>query len=384
MSVNLKDLLECADEAEKGKRKSKETVKYMLKREYNTVQLWKDINNRTYVPDGNYAFVVLIPKPREIFATEFKNRIVHHYLYKRIMPLIEKHVPRRTFSNRKGLGGDKAIACIYNDVWEMSNGFTEDCWVMKVDIKGYFPNANWQLAYDKLSKLVIDEYTGDDKEDVLYLLHTCLFADPAKTCEKRGDVTLWRYIEPEKSLFNKPYGTGAAIGWLIWQMAMLYYLSDLDNFLYNQENIRYVRFVDDIVIVGIDKQKTLQLMNPIRSIVTQNLCKINEKKFYFQHYSKGFEFLGSHMKYKRIYLNNKTMYRMLCKIRFLNELPDKQNYIAKFQQSMNSYFGMMKRRSEKKTIYRMIFGYINKEWWHYVKFNKNRLCIQVRKQYKEF
>ena len=39
MSVNLKDLLECADEAEKGKRKSKETVKYMLKREYNTVQL---------------------------------------------------------------------------------------------------------------------------------------------------------------------------------------------------------------------------------------------------------------------------------------------------------------------------------------------------------
>ena len=103
-------------------------------------------------------------------------------------------------------------------------------------------------------------------------------------------------------------------------MAMLYYLADLDNFLYNQKDIRYVRFVDDIVIIGKDKQKTLRLMNPIRSIITENLCKINEKKFYFQHYSKGFEFLGSHIKYKRIYLNNKTMYRMLCKIRFLNEI----------------------------------------------------------------
>jgi len=83
---------------------------------------------------------------------------------------------------------------------------------MKVDIKGYFPNASWQLAYNKLEKLVLEEYTGEDKEDVLYLLKMCLFANPAANCERRGDITLWRLIEPEKSLFNKPYGYGAAIG----------------------------------------------------------------------------------------------------------------------------------------------------------------------------
>lgn len=382
--IELNDLLYSVDEASHGKRRSKETIKYMLNKEYNTVKLWKDINNRTYIPDGNYAFVVLIPKPREIFATEFKNRVVHHYLYERIMPLIEKHIPRRTFSNRKGLGGDKAIACAYKDIWELSNGFTEDCWVMKVDLKGYFPNADWRLAYDKLSKLVIDEYEGSDKDDVLYLLKTCIFADPTTMCEKRGDVTLWRYIEPEKSLFNKPYGTGAAIGWLIWQMAMLYYLADLDNFLYSQKDIRYIRFVDDVVIIGRNKSRLLQLMNPIRNIINSNKCEINEKKFYFQHYSKGFEFLGSHLKYKRIYLNNKTIYRVLCKIKFLNSIKDKRVYVDKFQQSMNSYFGMMKRRSELKTIYRIIFKYVDREWWHYIKFNKKRNCIQIRKTYKAF
>lgn len=140
--VILDDLLDCVDEAAHGKKKSKETIKFTVNKEYNTIKLLNDINNRTYVPDGNYAFVVLIPKPREIFATAFKNRVVHHYLYKRIMPLIEKHVPRRTFSNRKGLGGDKAIGRIYKDIWEISDNFTSDCWVMKVDIKGYFPNAS--------------------------------------------------------------------------------------------------------------------------------------------------------------------------------------------------------------------------------------------------
>ena len=60
--------------------------------------------------------------------------------------------------------------------------------------------------------LINTEYKGADKEDVLYLLKQCLYADPSKTCEKRGDTSLWRLIEPSKSLFNKPYGTGAAIG----------------------------------------------------------------------------------------------------------------------------------------------------------------------------
>lgn len=382
LMVKLEDLLQSVDDAAHGKRKSKETIKYTLKKEYNTVKLLNDINNRTYIPDGNYAFVVLIPKPREIFATAFKNRVAHHYLYKRIMPLINKHVPRRTFSNRKGLGGDKAISCVYNDIKQLSNNYVEDCWVMKVDIKGYFPNANWQLAYDKLSKLVINEYTGSDKEDVLYLLKTCLFANPAANCERRGDVTLWRLIEPEKSLFNKPYGTGAAIGWLIWQMAMLYYLVDLDVFLNNVKGVHYARFVDDIVIVGKDKKQLLSLMPEIRRIVTENSCELNEKKFYFQHYSKGLEFLGSHLKYKRIYLNNKTIYRMLCKIRFLNNVSNKIEYISKFQQCINSYFGMMKKRSELKAIYRIVYLYVSKDWWTYVKINPKRYCIQVRKPYK--
>lgn len=214
--VKLEDLIEAVDEAYKGKRKSKETVKYMLNKELNTIKLLNDINNRTYFSDGNYAFVVTIPKPREIFATEFRNRVVHHYLYKRIMPLINKKVPYRTFSNRKGLGGDKAIQQLRCDVYEMSNGFTSDCHIMKIDIKGYFPNANWYFAYLKMYNLIESEYIGEDKDDVLYLLKQCLYANPALNCERRGDVTLWRFVEPSKSLFNKPYGTGAAIGWLIW------------------------------------------------------------------------------------------------------------------------------------------------------------------------
>ena len=90
---------------------------------------------------------------------------------------------------------------------------------------------------------------------------------------------------------------------------------------------------------------------------------------YFQHYSKGVEFLGSHIKFNRIYLNNKTVHRALCKIRFLNTVSDKNEYKYKFQQSINSYLGLLKRRSNFKLIIRFIFIYIDKNWWHFVRFN---------------
>lgn len=157
---------------------------------------------------------------------------------------------------------------------------------------------------------------------------------------------------------------------------MLYYLAPLDNFLELNEDVTYCRFVDDIVIVGTDKKKLLKLMEPIRDIVQSNGCRLNEKKFYFQHYSKGVEFLGSHLKFGRAHLNNKTIYRMMCKIRFLNGVKNKAEYLDKFQSSMNSYFGILKRRTNHKVIWRVCTHYLDREWFEYFHTNPKRKCFQ--------
>lgn len=57
------------------------------------------------------------------------------------MPLIDAALPNRVFSNRKGYGALKAIEMVKEDIREMSNNFTEDCFIMKTDFSGYFPNA---------------------------------------------------------------------------------------------------------------------------------------------------------------------------------------------------------------------------------------------------
>lgn len=127
---------------------------------------------------------------------------------------------------------------------------------------------------------------------------------------------------------------------------MTYYTIELDLFLAGIKDIRYVRFVDDIVIIGKDKRKMLLLMPEIRRICINVGCTLNEQKFYFQHYTKGLEFLGSHIKFQRTYLNNSSIYRFKSKLIQYNKAKVKQYLVVPFRDMVNSYLGMMKIRSE--------------------------------------
>jgi len=93
-------------------------------------------------------------------------------------------------------------------------------------------------------------------------------------------------------------------------------------------------------------------------------------KIYLQHYSKGVKYLGAVIKPHKTYIANRT------KGNFYNAI-DKQNQIARdhnpikeeqeaFQNSMNSYLGMMKHYKSYKLRKEMIFKNLSAWWWNYV------------------
>ena len=77
-------------------------------------------------------------------------RIIHHYIDIRLRPLIENRLTNRTFNNRKGFGQVAAVNQLISDIYEVTEGFTKDAWIIKTDIQGYFPNAVQQIVYDQL------------------------------------------------------------------------------------------------------------------------------------------------------------------------------------------------------------------------------------------
>ncbi len=376
--VELDDLIAAYRVARSNKRRSADSVEFEINAEANLCRLLADINNRTLRPTA-YTFVTMKPRPREIFACDMGLRIVHHYLDIRLRPIIERHLTSRTFNNRIGFGQSAAVNQLATDIYEVTQGFTKDAYIVKADIQGYFPNASQDIVFSQLSRLVIDEYEGADKDDLLYMLQVSVFSYPTRHCYRKSPITKWANIPAGKSLFCKPDGTGAAIGHLIWQNAMNYYLNEFDHFVTDTLGLHYVRFVDDMVFVVEDKDAFLPYMETFRAMLKDYGCTMHPTKFYCQHYTKGVQFIGAVIKMDRIYPTDRIIRRAMRQVCNLNRCPESSK-VATLVASLNSYLGILKTRNGYAWA-RTIIDAINPRWWRYCYFDEKKVAILPRPGY---
>lgn len=377
--VELEDIKTAYYVARGNKRRSADSVEYEINLEANLTQLVSDINNRTLRPTA-YTFVTLKPRPREIFACEMGMRVIHHYIDIRLRPLIENRLTTRTFNNRKGYGANSAIQQVIDDVFEVTNGYSTDAYIIKLDLKGYFPNANLDIIYGQLSNLVEEDYFGKDKDDLLWLIERAVYSYPTKHCYRKSQIWKWTYISNDKSLFCKPDGIGGAIGHLLFQNAMNYYLNDFDHYVIDTLGLHYVRFVDDMLFVVQNKDAFLSYIEIFRKMLNEYGCEVHPTKFYCQHYSKGVEFIGGIIKFDRVYLTDRMIRNFQLKIKDFNRCA-RVSKIESFISSANSYLGICKTRNGYAVARNMI-DRINAEWWQFVHFDNNRCCIVANEGYK--
>lgn len=377
------DILAAYMVARRNKRRSADSVDYEIHAERNLAQLRREIDDRSLTPSA-YTFVTMKPRPREVFACEMGMRVIHHYIDIRMRPLIERRLTDRTFNNRVGYGQDAAVNALISDIYAVSRGFTRDAWIVSLDLSGYFPNANQDIAFEQLSKVIIEDYDGYDKDELLYMLRSAVYSYPAKHCWRKSPIWKWiRYIPPEKSLFRKPDGIGAAIGHLIWQNGMNYYLNDLDHWIMENVTEHYIRFVDDMYFVIDNKEAFLAWVVPeIRRRLEEFGCRMHPKKFYCQHYTKGVNILGNTIKMDRVYPSARIIRRARAAVRNFNRCV-RESKIEAFLSAMNSYFGIFKRRNAYGLI-RELVDAISPGWFKYIHFDDGRRVLAANPGYTHF
>lgn len=378
--IKLNDLIGAYFVARKNKRRSVDSVEYELHCERNLLTLCSEVNDRILSPTA-YAFVTLKPRPREIFACEMGMRVIHHYIDIRMRPLIESRLTDRTYNNRIGYGQDVAINQLITNIYQVSKGFTRDAWIIKMDIKGYFPNANLDVAYKQLSSLILESYDGKDRDDLLYLLERSVYSYPHLHCYRKSAREKWCYISDDKSKFKQPDGIGGAIGHLLWQNAMNYYLNDFDHYVIDDLRLQYVRFVDDMVFVVENKEAFLPMVAKFREILkTQYHCELHPRKFYCQHWSKGVCFIGTFIKADKLYADRRILRNFKKHIDEFNRCA-RRNRVESFLASMNSYIGILKNRNGRAVVERMLKD-VNPRWWKYVHYNPVKVCLSANEGYR--
>lgn len=378
--ITTTDILQAYFDCRRNKRRTASATVYEMDYESRLIGLRDRINARTYTPGKSICFVVTRPRYREVFAASFEDRIVHHYIAQKLEPLFEKIFNPRTYNCRKGKGQLYGVDILKNDIRECSQNYKKDCYILKLDLKGFFMSIYRAMLAEMVDRFIVDYYDAPDKEDLRYVCRVVILHEPEFNCERHSPARLWDMLPANKSLFTNGRGYGVAIGNLFAQLFANFLLNVLDWFV-EELGIKYHgRYVDDFYMIHTNKNVLLSAIPKIRAKLAEYRLRINEKKFYLQHYRKGIEFTGAIVKPHRVYACNRSINNFAGAITKLNRAKNIEQ-IEKAVSSVNSYLGLLRHYDEYRNR-RRIVNKIKPAIMEFLRIKGDYRSIAIKKQYR--
>ncbi|MCF7845318.1 MAG: reverse transcriptase/maturase family protein [Candidatus Pacebacteria bacterium] len=388
--ILLADFFKAYFDCRKNKRNKPDAIKFEMNFEKEVIKLWREVNEGSYEISPLNVFISNKPVKREIFAAQFRDRVIHHLVINKIGKIFEKKFIYDSYSCRKGKGTHFGTKRTKKMIRQCSDNYQKDCWILKLDISGYFMSINRNILLERLIKLINENYQKKDKEKVIYLCKKIIKTDSTVNCIRKSPKLKWAGLPKSKSLFYASKDCGLPIGNYTNQMFANFYLDPLDHYMKNNFKVRYYgRYVDDFLIIDRDKEKLKKMIPIIESFLSEKLeVELHPKKRYLQHASKGTEFLGSLIKPWRCYISSRVKGNFWEVILIINRRLEKKKLLNKKEQKeiiaqINSYLGVCSH-SDTYNLRKKFLSKLNWRFWGYfnTKYNLTRV-VSVEEKPKQ-
>lgn len=329
----LSDFFQAYYDCRLTKRNSKSALLFEAHLERNLMDLYHELISGEYRPGPSTVFVVEHPKVREIWASDFRDRIVHHLLYNHIADRFHRRFIHDSYACIPGKGTHRAVARMEHFSRSVTQNFTVPGYVLKMDVASFFVSIN-RLVLDKLMAPLIPEVWW------LALVRTVLHRDPVPDAIISAHPDMLRKIPRHKSLFCAPPNTGLTIGSLNSQYEANIVMNVVDQFAKHVLKLtHYVRYVDDITVFGTDAAALAEIPDQIDSLMqTQLSLKLHPKKTSINRIDLGFDGLGYIIRPYARYLRRGTIRNGHNKIFGLCRA---HAPIEEVRQVAHSYFGIL-------------------------------------------
>lgn len=342
--ISLEEVFEAYYECRKNKRGTANALNFESDYERGLVELCNDINDKRYEIGRSIAFIVTRPVKREVFAADFRDRIVHHLVARRLEPLFESVFIDDNYNCRKEKGVLFGVKRLKEQIALCSDNFSKETYVMKCDMQGFFMSIHKPTLWHMLEIFIWENYTGADIDILLYLVKKIVLHSPEKFCVRRSPSFMWDDLPKNKSLFTSNSEYGLPIGNLTSQMFANFYLHEFDIWM-KEKHVYYGRYVDDFYVISNNKKELLNSIKHIKDKLMKELkITLHPKKLYLQNINKGCKFIGGVIKKDRMYAGSRTVGHMIDMIRRFNKIADNgeaSKNAEAFVSSINSYFGFL-------------------------------------------
>ena len=273
--TSFENFYEAFRRARVGKRARPDVAAFEFDLEANLFALQQELLDGSYRPGGYRNFVVHEPARRKISAAPFRDRVVHHALCGVIEPLFDPVFLPHSYANRVGKGTHRALD-------RCRALITRYPYVLKADVTKFFPSIDHEVLYAllarrircaptrRLMRLVLDSGAG-------------VLAEEYEMAWFPGD-TLLSPLERAR---------GLPIGNLTSQFWANVYLHELDRFVVRGlGRDAYVRYVDDFLLFGDDKQALHVVRGKIESFLVALRLTLHPRKTRVFPVTAGVPFLG--------------------------------------------------------------------------------------------
>ncbi len=269
---SFENLLLAAKCAQKRKSSKEDVARFNFHLERELFNIQTELLNQTYQPGEYHEFYILDPKKRLISAAPYRDRVLHHALCNIIEPIFDKTFIYDSYACRQGKGTHKAV-----------ERFTSFCrkneYVLKCDIKKYFPNIDHEILFDLIRRKIRDKQT-------LWLIK--LIIDSSNEQEQ-----VLEYFEDDDLLTFLERRKGIPIGNLTSQFFANIYLNGFDHFVKEQLRCQYyIRYCDDFVMLSDDKSWLHEVKAKSAEYLASLRLKLHPKKCTVFPTGLGTDFLG--------------------------------------------------------------------------------------------
>ena len=391
----------------RGKMTSVQAIEYMTIAEVDIPCLAWELYMGVYKPGTSTCFLVRYPKWREVFAANFRDRIVHHWICLRLEPLFEHRFVEQGnvfFNCRKGFGTDKAIDHVAEAMRRISGNYRRPAWVFKGDLVGFFMSIDKQLLWYLLERFMQrwrvrggrngwEAYGLAGMPEMYWdiLMRTTkavVMHHPERDCVLNSPAHLWaKYMEANKSLFTSP--TGEPIGNLTTQLFANFLMSFFVayvKYLYRGRDFDMAQFVDDFVIVCSDLRFLVGSIPLMAAFLHDKLrLTMHRDKRYLQPVSHGVLFVGTFIKPGRLYLSNRTVGRMSERCEGYGKRLETGDFdifdLQRIEQVLNSYLGFCMRR-RTYNFRQQYIDRLGEVFWKYFHVKGHYQSIRLKREYR--
>jgi len=326
------DVFHAYYDCRREKRNSWSALRFEERLERNLMQLHRELRDQAWEPSRLSCFVITRPRPREIWASDFRDRIVQCVFYNRWRDRFHNSFIYDNYACIPGRGALMGAKRATKMMRQASQNYQQETYVLKADFANFFVTIDKEILELILLKTIRTEWDQ-------WVFRKILWTDVKKDALLKSNRALLSQVPPHKSLFAAPANCGLPIGNLTSQFFANIYLNELDQHAKHQLKVRYYgRYVDDIVMFGASGQDLVEHLSKMSAFANQKLnIAFHPKKTYVNKIEHGVNFVGYIILPHRRYLRRSILSNLMQKL-------EQKDFMAEADvpASVNSYLGMLR------------------------------------------